>query len=50
MSCSEWGSVFLSECILSMRGYSPATVVRNGASEMNEVMDQWAARQLGLEL
>ena len=50
MSCSEWVSVFLSECILSMRGYSPATAVRNGASEMNEVMDQLAARQLALEL
>lgn len=50
MPCSEWASVFLSECILSMRGYSPATAVRNGASEMSEVMDQLAARQLALEL
>jgi DNA-binding NarL/FixJ family response regulator len=50
MSCSEWVSVFFSECILSMRGYSPATAVRNSASDMNEVMDQLASRQLALEL
>ncbi len=50
MSCSEWVKVFLSECVLSMRGYSPATAVRNSASDMNEVMDQLASRQLALEL
>ena len=49
MACGEWVSVFLSECLLSMRGYSPVTV-RNSASDMNEVMDQLAARHLALEL
>ena len=49
MACGEWVSVFLSECLLSMRGYAPVTV-RNSASDMNEVMDQLAARHLALEL
>lgn len=53
MSCSEWLSVFLSECVLSMRNpgqYSPGTAVRNCASDMSEVMDLLAARQVTLEL
>ena len=49
-SCTEWVSVFLSECILSMRGYSQVGHVRNCASDMNEVMEQLSARQLALEL
>ena len=49
MSCHEWVSVFLSECVLSMRGYSPAPV-RNSASDMNEVMEQLSTRLLALEL
>jgi cell division septum initiation protein DivIVA len=47
MPCGDWAAVFLSECLLSMRGYSP---VRNGAADMNEVMEQLAARLLTLEL
>ena len=49
MSCNEWVSVFLSECVLSLRGYSPAPV-RNSASDMNEVMEQLSTRLLTLEL
>lgn len=48
MSCIDWASVFLSECVLSMRGFSP--VVRNSAADMNEVMEQLASRHLALEL
>ena len=48
-SCNEWISVFFSECVLSLRGYSPAPV-RNSASDMNEVMEQLSTRQLALEL
>ena len=48
-SCSEWVSTFLSECVLTVRGYTPVPV-RNSASDMNEVMDQLAGRQLALEL
>jgi len=47
-ACTEWISVFLSECMLSVRGHTPMT--RNVASDMNEVMEQLAARQLSLEL
>ena len=46
-SCGDWASVFLSECILSMRGHSP---VRNSAADMNEVMEQISSRHLVLEL
>ena len=49
MSCNEWVSVFLSECVLSLRGYSPAPV-RNSASDMNDVMEQLSTRLLTLEL
>jgi hypothetical protein len=42
-------STFLSECVLTVRGYTPVPV-RNSASDMNEVMDQLAGRQLALEL
>ena len=48
-SCNEWISVFLSECVLSLRGYSP-TPVRNSAADMNEIMEQLSTRQLALEL
>jgi hypothetical protein len=49
MQCNEWVSAFLSECVLSMRGYTPVTA-RNGASDMHELMNQLAARHLALEL
>ncbi len=49
-NCNEWVSVFLSECVLSLRGYSPVAPVRNSTSDMNEVMDQLSSRQVALEL
>jgi hypothetical protein len=49
MSCTEWVSVFMSECVVSMRGYS-TVAVRNSVSDMNEVLDQLVSRQSALEL
>ena len=46
--CTDWAAVFLSECVLAMRGYS--TTPRNNAADMNEVMDRIAARHVALEL
>jgi hypothetical protein len=47
-SCTDWAAVFLSECMLSIRGFS--AVPRNSAADMNEVMEKLSSRHLALEL